>query len=107
MRLVQLLWVGPDGKGNFRNDEQKAAATPGPLPFGGTTDLLQIIQAVKPSCLVGAVGRDPGCFNQVGQWSFQRASNERHRSFANFCSPVRQLRALPLASTAGDHQGAR
>ena len=64
LNLRQLLWVGADGKGNFRNDEQKAAATPGPLCFSGTNDLLSIVNAVKPSCLIGAVGRDPGCFSQ-------------------------------------------
>lgn len=57
-----VIWVGPDGKGNFRNAEQRALATLGPLPFASSASLAQIIEAVQPSCLIGAVGRDPGCF---------------------------------------------
>ena len=60
-----VLWVGPDGKGNFRNDEQRALAMPGPLPFSYSGGLEALVDAVQPSCLIGAVGRDPGCFNHA------------------------------------------
>eukprot|EP00747_Dinoflagellata_sp_TGD_P150541 gnl/TRDRNA2_/TRDRNA2_177127_c0_seq3.p1 gnl/TRDRNA2_/TRDRNA2_177127_c0~~gnl/TRDRNA2_/TRDRNA2_177127_c0_seq3.p1 ORF type:complete len:707 (-),score=129.00 gnl/TRDRNA2_/TRDRNA2_177127_c0_seq3:463-2583(-) len=58
-----LLWKSADGtQGSFRNDEQKAAAQVGQPPCG--SDLVSIIKYVKPDAIIGAVGRDPGCFNK-------------------------------------------
>jgi len=58
-----LIWRSEDGsQGSFRNEEQKAVAVVGKPSFG--TDLKTIVENVKPSCMVGAVGRDPGCFNK-------------------------------------------
>eukprot|EP00747_Dinoflagellata_sp_TGD_P219509 gnl/TRDRNA2_/TRDRNA2_91613_c1_seq1.p1 gnl/TRDRNA2_/TRDRNA2_91613_c1~~gnl/TRDRNA2_/TRDRNA2_91613_c1_seq1.p1 ORF type:complete len:456 (+),score=109.40 gnl/TRDRNA2_/TRDRNA2_91613_c1_seq1:56-1369(+) len=58
-----LLWKSEDGsEGSFRNDEQKACAQVGKPSCG--TDLVSIINHVKPDALIGAVGRDPGCFTK-------------------------------------------
>jgi malate dehydrogenase (oxaloacetate-decarboxylating)(NADP+) len=58
-----LIWKSADGTdGSFRNDEQKEVAQTGKPPCG--TDLISIINYVKPDVLIGAVGRDPGCFTK-------------------------------------------
>eukprot|EP00931_Biecheleriopsis_adriatica_P009511 TRINITY_DN110587_c0_g1_i1.p1 TRINITY_DN110587_c0_g1~~TRINITY_DN110587_c0_g1_i1.p1 ORF type:complete len:636 (-),score=150.22 TRINITY_DN110587_c0_g1_i1:18-1877(-) len=57
-----LIWKTADGKtGSFRNDEQRSVAMTGEPGCG--TDLLSIIKKVKPDAIIGAVGKDPGCFN--------------------------------------------
>jgi len=33
-------------------------------PDFNSGDLLTLIETLKPTCLIGAVGRDPGCFNK-------------------------------------------
>ena len=60
-----VVWYDPSNpkNGNFRNGEQKGLGARGPLNFDGSS-LLSTIKAVKPSCLIGAVGRDPNCFNK-------------------------------------------
>jgi len=60
-----LIWKSADGsKGSFRNDEQKGVAQVCPEPAYDSKDLVALIDNLKPTCLIGAVGRDPGCFNQ-------------------------------------------
>jgi len=59
-----VIWMSADGKeGSFRNDEQKAFAQIGRPGF--KQDLKSIVEAVRPSVLIGAVGRDPGCFSKA------------------------------------------
>jgi len=59
-----VIWKSADGKeGSFRNDEQKEFAQVGQPSYDGK-DLVQVIKQTKASCIIGAVGRDPGCFNQ-------------------------------------------
>jgi malate dehydrogenase (oxaloacetate-decarboxylating)(NADP+) len=58
-----LIWKSEDGKeGNFKNGEQKAVAMIGKPDCG--KDLVSIVNFVKPSVLIGAVGRNPGCFTE-------------------------------------------
>mmetsp|Transcript_73109 Transcript_73109/g.117885 ORF Transcript_73109/g.117885 Transcript_73109/m.117885 type:complete len:613 (-) Transcript_73109:310-2148(-) len=59
-----VIWKSADGKeGSFRNDEQKQFATLSKPTFDGT-DLIAAITNLKASVIIGAVGRDPGCFNK-------------------------------------------
>jgi len=59
-----VVWKSADGKeGSYRNDEQKEFAMVGKPDFD-TKDLVECIMRLKPTCLIGAVGRDPGCFDQ-------------------------------------------
>mmetsp|Transcript_46618 Transcript_46618/g.129674 ORF Transcript_46618/g.129674 Transcript_46618/m.129674 type:complete len:611 (-) Transcript_46618:97-1929(-) len=59
-----VIWKTEDGKeGSFRNDEQKAVAQVG-KPDYESTDLVTVIEKVQPDAIIGAVGRDPGCFNK-------------------------------------------
>jgi len=58
-----LIWKSEDGKeGSFRNDEQKSVAVTGKPSCG--TDLVSIINHLKPDALIGAVGVVPGCFTK-------------------------------------------
>jgi len=59
-----VVWKSADGTdGSFRNEEQALFAQIGKPEYNGR-DLAEVIKAVKPTCLIGAVGRDPGCFNK-------------------------------------------
>lgn len=59
-----IIWRSEDGKeGSFRNDEQKEFALVGKPAFD-SKDLVTCIEQLKPTVVVGAVGRDPGCFDQ-------------------------------------------
>lgn len=59
-----VIWKSADGsEGNFRNDEQKEFAKVGKPTFDGK-NLIASIENLKPTFLIGAVGRDPGCFNK-------------------------------------------
>jgi malate dehydrogenase (oxaloacetate-decarboxylating)(NADP+) len=58
-----LVWKSEDGsEGSFRNDEQKGVAVTGKPSCG--TDLVSIINYLKPDALIGAVGVSPGCFTK-------------------------------------------
>mmetsp|Transcript_25454 Transcript_25454/g.64711 ORF Transcript_25454/g.64711 Transcript_25454/m.64711 type:complete len:523 (+) Transcript_25454:409-1977(+) len=60
-----IIWKTEDGSdGSFRNDEQKAFAQVGKPSFD-STDLVACVQQIKPTCLIGAVGRAPGCFTKA------------------------------------------
>ncbi len=64
-----LIWADteaePEGaaRGNYRNKEQAAWGYPGEPKFNAK-ELTSIIENLKPSVLVGAVGVCPGCFDQ-------------------------------------------
>jgi len=59
-----LIWRNAEGtEGSYRNDEQKAFAVTGKPGFRHA-DLVDIIDHVRPSVLVGAVGVAPGCFGK-------------------------------------------
>ena len=59
-----LIWADGD-EGSFRNDEQKEYGCKGKPSFPcGRDDLASMIAEIKPSCLVGAVGVAPGCFDE-------------------------------------------
>ena len=61
-----LIWRSADGsEGTFRNDEQKAVAMIGKPSLDNHKDLVEMINMYKPDAIIGAVGRDPGCFNQA------------------------------------------
>merc|ERR1719420_1219042 len=60
-----LMWRDTEGKeGNFRNNEQKEFAHVG-KPTWEHTKLASIIENAKCTCLVGAVGVAPGCFDKT------------------------------------------
>jgi malate dehydrogenase (oxaloacetate-decarboxylating)(NADP+) len=59
-----VIWKSADGsEGSFRNDEQKEFATVGKPAFDGK-NLVEVVKNLKPTSIIGAVGRDPGCFNK-------------------------------------------
>jgi len=59
-----VVWKSADGQeGSYRNEEQKEFAMVDKPDFD-TRDLVACIENLKPTCLIGAVGRDPGCFNK-------------------------------------------
>jgi malate dehydrogenase (oxaloacetate-decarboxylating)(NADP+) len=60
-----LLWKSEDGKdGCYRNEEQKEFAHVGKPDWDHKT-LPGIIENTKTTCLVGAVGVAPGCFDKT------------------------------------------
>merc|ERR1719327_1298243 len=59
-----IIWKSADGKeGSFRNDEQKEFAQVGKPTFDGK-NLVEAVKNLKPTSIIGAVGRDPNCFNK-------------------------------------------
>jgi len=59
-----IIWKSEDGsEGSFRNDEQKEFAQVGKPAFDGK-DLVAAVGHIKPTSIIGAVGRDPGCFSK-------------------------------------------
>jgi len=59
-----VIWKSEDGNtGSFRNDEQKEFAQIG-QPSYSQIDLPSIIRAIRPTCIVGAVGVAPNCFTK-------------------------------------------
>merc|ERR1719171_2477510 len=59
-----VMWRSEDGsEGSFRNNEQKEFAQVGKPEYDGK-DLVAAVENIKPSFIIGAVGVDPGCFNQ-------------------------------------------
>lgn len=59
-----LIWKSADDtEGSYRNNDQKAFAQVGKPEFDGR-DLVECINNKKPTVVVGAVGRDPNCFDQ-------------------------------------------
>jgi malate dehydrogenase (oxaloacetate-decarboxylating)(NADP+) len=59
-----LVWRSADGKeGSHRNGEQKEFAVVGKPDFD-TKDLVACIERLKPTCIIGAVGVQPGCFDR-------------------------------------------
>jgi len=59
-----VIWRSEDGKeGSFRNGEQKEFAQVG-KPTYDASNLADTIEHIKPSCLIGAVGVAPGCFDK-------------------------------------------
>merc|ERR1719230_620597 len=59
-----VIWKSADGsEGSFRNDEQKEFATVGKPAFDGK-NLVEVVKNLKPTSIIGAVGRDPNCFNK-------------------------------------------
>jgi malate dehydrogenase (oxaloacetate-decarboxylating)(NADP+) len=59
-----IIWKTADGKdGSYRNDEQKEFAQIGKPNFDGKS-LVAAVENLKPTSIIGAVGRDPNCFNK-------------------------------------------
>jgi malate dehydrogenase (oxaloacetate-decarboxylating)(NADP+) len=59
-----LMWVNEEGtEGNYRNNEQKEVAMKGKPTFDCKT-LPQVIENTGTTCLAGAVGVAPGCFDK-------------------------------------------
>merc|ERR1711988_968307 len=57
------MWKSEDGsEGSYRNDEQKDISVVGKPSCG--SDLVSIINHVKPDALIGAVGVVPDCFTK-------------------------------------------
>jgi len=70
-----IIWMSEDGsEGSFRNNEQKEFARVG-RPDYDTKDLVAVIEHEKPTCLIGAVGVAPGCFDQRVVQAMVRANN--------------------------------
>merc|ERR1719230_2435915 len=60
-----LVWRSADGKeGSFRNEEQKEFAVIGKPDFD-SKNLVECIKKLKPTCIIGAVGVMPGCFDRA------------------------------------------
>jgi len=60
-----IIWRSADGaEGSFRNSEQKEFAQVGKPSFD-FTDLVKAVEHIKPTCLIGAVGVQPGCFDKA------------------------------------------
>ena len=60
-----LIWRSEDGThGSFRNGEQKAFAQVGE-PVFDSKNLATLVENVKPTCVVGAVGVSPNCFTKA------------------------------------------
>lgn len=78
-----LIWRAEDGGsgGNFRNEEQKAFGQVGEPAFD-TRDLVALVEHVKPSCIVGAVGVAPNCFTKPMVEALVRLNQERPVIFA-------------------------
>jgi len=59
-----IIWKSADGTtGSFRNDEQKEFGQIGEPGFD-SKDLVECVKRLKPTCLIGAVGRAPNCFTK-------------------------------------------
>jgi malate dehydrogenase (oxaloacetate-decarboxylating)(NADP+) len=59
-----IIWKSENGaEGSFKNDEQKEFAMVGKPTFE-SGNLVKTIEHIKPTCLIGAVGRDPNCFDK-------------------------------------------
>jgi len=59
-----IIWKSADGAdGSYRNAEQKEFAQIG-RPSFDSTNLVEVLRRIKPTCLIGAVGRAPGCFTK-------------------------------------------
>ncbi|CAE8581950.1 unnamed protein product [Polarella glacialis] len=59
-----VIWRSEDGsQGNFRNSEQKEFAQV-KKPAFDIKDLPTVISTLQATVIIGAVGRDPGCFNK-------------------------------------------
>eukprot|EP00930_Biecheleria_cincta_P026140 TRINITY_DN18477_c0_g1_i2.p1 TRINITY_DN18477_c0_g1~~TRINITY_DN18477_c0_g1_i2.p1 ORF type:complete len:631 (-),score=122.09 TRINITY_DN18477_c0_g1_i2:190-2031(-) len=59
-----IIWKSEDGTtGSYRNDEQKEFAQVGE-PAYDSKDLVTVINNTRATCIIGAVGRDPGCFTR-------------------------------------------
>eukprot|EP00316_Scyphosphaera_apsteinii_P019733 CAMPEP_0119316214 /NCGR_PEP_ID=MMETSP1333-20130426/39017_1 /TAXON_ID=418940 /ORGANISM="Scyphosphaera apsteinii, Strain RCC1455" /LENGTH=647 /DNA_ID=CAMNT_0007321805 /DNA_START=17 /DNA_END=1960 /DNA_ORIENTATION=+ len=78
-----VIWKSEDGStGSYRNDEQKEFAQVG-QPQYDSKDLVSVIEHIKPTFLVGAVGVAPGCFSeQVIKTLVEVAKPERATVFA-------------------------
>ena len=59
--LILKTEVGAGG--SHRNEEHKEFAQV-EKPEWESTNLVEVIKRIKPSCIIGAVNRDPGCFNK-------------------------------------------
>merc|ERR1712166_614289 len=60
----RVLLHGSGSDGTFRNDEQKEFSV-SPQPAFAHKELVDIIENVRPTVLVGATGRTPNCFDQA------------------------------------------
>jgi len=59
-----IIWKNAEGtEGSYRNDEQKGFAQIGKPDFDGES-LIASVKNLKPTSIIGAVGRDPNCFNK-------------------------------------------
>ena len=75
-----LIWKSADGsEGTFRNDEQKAVAQVGKPTVKNPKDLVELILAYKIDAIIGAVGRDPGCFNKEVVEAMCKVADEKGR----------------------------
>eukprot|EP00931_Biecheleriopsis_adriatica_P063264 TRINITY_DN38273_c0_g1_i1.p1 TRINITY_DN38273_c0_g1~~TRINITY_DN38273_c0_g1_i1.p1 ORF type:complete len:646 (+),score=140.72 TRINITY_DN38273_c0_g1_i1:96-2033(+) len=77
-----IIWRSEDGtSGNFRNDEQKAFGQIGEPSFN-SKDLVTLVENVKPSCVIGAVGVSPNCFHKEMIEALVRINDKRPVVFA-------------------------
>lgn len=77
-----LIWRSEDGSdGNSRNDEQKAFAQIGEPTFD-SKNLTTLVEHVKPTCVIGAVGVVPDCFTKPMIEALVRVNEQRPIVFA-------------------------
>merc|ERR1719281_1786247 len=59
-----MIWkMADDSSGSFRDEDQKCVAWIGKPTFGGKP-LAETVKELKPTFIIGAGNRDPGCFNK-------------------------------------------
>lgn len=92
---------GRDGPGNFRNLEQKRFAHVGKPAFESAA-LVDIIAAVRPTVLVGAVGLAPGCFDRLVVDAMMQAAQARQASCSGGAPPRPIIFALSNPKTQAE-----
>ena len=81
-------------------DEQAEFAQIGE-PAYDSTNLLNAINAIKPTCLIGAVGRAPNCFDQPIIEKLVAVNNGKRPVVFALSNPKTQVPTAPLLDGAG------
>merc|ERR1719277_1244875 len=85
-----IIWKSEDGsEGSFRNDEQKEFAQVGKPLFDGK-DLVAAVEHIRPTSIIGAVGRDPNCFTKEVVDAMVRVNGESRPGIYALSNPKTQ-----------------
>merc|ERR1719316_816920 len=80
---------GMKRRGSFRNDEQAEFARMGEPTFDGK-NLVAAIENLKPTAIIGAVGRDPGCFDKAVVDAMVKVNGDSRPSIFALSNPKTQ-----------------